>query len=170
MIDHTEEDMDLVAVWLRKDPKRWVAGAMAGLFAGAVMMLFAMVLSVALGAEAWFPIKIAALPFLGGAATEYGVNVQAIVIGAVFHEFIAMVLGIVYAHFTGTNSLPSLLGAGVVWGLFSWIFITNLFCQSFKDVFAAHIPVGAAFPVNLVFGLALTSVAFFDRALRGSRA
>lgn len=162
-------EMDLVATWLKWDPTRLIAGALAGLFAGVMMLAFAMIIAVVMGHEAWFPIKVAALPFLGQSATEVGPEMRAILVGFVAQEFLCMILGMIYAQVTGTNSLPTLLVLGFVWGTFSWIFINNLFLQSFKAIYAAHLSAGAAFPVNIIFGLSLTSVAFFDRALRGNR-
>jgi hypothetical protein len=162
-----QEDMDIVAIWLRKDPKRWVAGILAGAFAGVLALAFACVLAKIGGMEILFPIKVAAVPILGNEATAYGMT-PAVLIGFVIHELLCMFLGFVYAHFTGTNELPTLLGAGFTWGVFSWIFIFNLFVQSFADIQALHLSKGAGFFVMLVFGLSLTSTAFFDRMIRGS--
>ncbi len=159
-----------MAIWLRKDPIRWVAGGIAGLFAGLVMLGFAMLVAVMVGEELWFPAKYAALPVLGSEATRLGFELRPILTGVFVHEALCLVLGVAYAHFTGTNSLVALLGAGFVWGTFSWVFISNLFLQSFRSMNAVQIPSGVMLPLNLAFGLALASVAFFDRALRGGRA
>ncbi len=160
-----DDDRDIVAMWLTFDAKRWKAGALAGLFAGMVSLAFAMILSQVTGSELWFPARFAAIPFLGGTAMRYD-NTQAILVGFLTHELLAMILGMVYAHFTSVNSFPTLLGAGFVWGTFSWVFISCLFVQSFVDISALNVPKSAFFPVNLVFGLSLASVAFFDRALK----
>ena len=162
-------DINIVEIWLRRDPIRWIAGALAGLFAGAMMIGLAMLAAKASGAELWYPVKIAALPFLGPSALEYGDHFNHILVGLVSLSGLCVFLGVVYAHFTGTNNLAALAGVGLVWGIFGWIFINNLFTQSINPVFWAHISRGAAFPIYLVFGLGLTSVAFFDRALRGGR-
>ncbi len=166
MQDQHEEDTNLVEIWLRKDPARWVAGAMAGIFAGLLAGAFAMAVAKMLGYEMWFPIKLAALPFLGGRATEFGIN-AGLITGLIVMESLCMVLGMVYAHFTGLNSLPLLLGAGFTWGCFSWIFINNLFTPAFPDISAANLSKAPGFFVCMVFGLSLTSVAFFDRMVRG---
>ena len=79
------EEVSLTEIWLRKDPKRWMAGAMAGVFAGLVMMAAAMLVSATFGPELWFPVKVAALPFLGGGATELGFHLGAIGTGLAFH-------------------------------------------------------------------------------------
>lgn len=163
---HTEE-YPLVEMWLKKDPIRWVAGILAGGFAGAVMLGFAMVLSTVSGLELWYPVKLGASVLMGSSAMALGVSVKTLVIGFVFMEALCGFLGFVYAHFTGTNHFTALLGMGVTWALFSWIFINNLFSHSFRVIYVADIPPGAALFVWLVFGLALTSVAFFDRVLRG---
>jgi hypothetical protein len=159
---------DIVALWLRKDPVRWVAGIAAGIVAGVFSLVFAMILSKMNGLDLFYAARIPALPVLGSTAMEY-TNSMGILVGVAVHLLICSVLGFVYAHFTGTNAMTRLLGAGLVWGLFSWIFITNLFAMSFTDVAAVGYSRGAGLFVNLVFGLSLTSVAFFDQAFRGSK-
>jgi hypothetical protein len=160
-------DANLVENWLKRDPSRWVAGALAGIFAGLISAAFAGVLAIAGGYEFWFPLKAVATPFFGGAATEYS-NSQALLVGFVAYEALCAFLGLVYAHFTATNALGPLLGMGFVWGVFSWIFISCLFAQSFRAFSALNISKGILFPIDLVFGLSLTSVAFFDKLVRPS--
>lgn len=159
-------DINLVERWLRKDPVRWTAGAISGLFAGLLAMAFAVVISAAWNLDPWFPVKLIGTIPLGPGATGVDAGFKAIASGLAIHEGLCMLLGILYAHFSATNLLHALLGIGFVWGVFSWIFIWNLFMQSFNAVFAAQVPPGPAFFVCMVFGLSLTSVAFFDRAFR----
>ena len=167
MATEATEEVKLVEMWLRKDPVRWVAGAMAGAFAGLVMIAAAMVILRILGMEAWTPIKVAAIPFLGSSALETGLVAKSLLTGFIVHEGLCIVLGIAYAHLTGTNSLGALLGVGLTWGAFSWVFINNLFSPSFRDVMVAQVPQGAAFFYCMIFGISLSSGAFFDRMLRG---
>jgi hypothetical protein len=167
-----EKDSDIVAIWLKKDPKRWFAGALAGAFAGLMALIFASVLASLAGYEIWFAAKILALPFLGGAATELGLSgagFKAFLIGFIAFELLTAFWGMIYAHFTGTNSLGALLGMGLTWGAFSWIFLNNLFSPSFLDIRALKIPNSAAFFVWMVYGVALTSVAYFDKAVRANK-
>ncbi len=168
MID-TTGDINVVEKWIQVDKTRWAAGLLAGAFAGVVALVFAMIFSKAVGLELTFPAKLMATPILGAAAANYDAGLGAILTGFIFFELIAVFWGIVYAHFTYTNSLPALMGMGLTWAAFSWIFIFNLFMQSWEPIFAAAIPSGAAFAVCLVYGLALTSVAAFDRAIRGNK-
>lgn len=163
------QDVDLVANWLKKDPPRWIAGAFSGIFAGLLSLFVAMLLCSASGYEFWFAAKFAALPILGPKATEVGFQLAPIVLGAVTYVFLCMVLGVVYAHFTVTTALSSLLGYGLVWGAFTWIFIFNLFIQSFTAVYHHRASSALAFPVCMVFGLALASLSVFDPMIRGKR-
>ncbi|MCC7442529.1 MAG: hypothetical protein IT285_12905 [Bdellovibrionales bacterium] len=155
----------LVERWTQKDAIRWAAGAAAGLLAGLAMLVFAMVVSAAMGGDAWAPAKIAAVPFLGGEAMAFG-NSTGLLAGIVLHELLALVLGVLFAHFAFTNSPPALLGLGLAWGIFSWIFLTNLFFSAWREVLAQELHVGAGFFACLVFGISLSSVAFFDKMLR----
>jgi hypothetical protein len=163
------EDIDLVAPWLVADKVRWIAGIAAGLFAGIVALGFAGVLASAGGMEFWFPTKLMGTWIVGAAATEIGPNSSGVLAGLVVVEALAAFWGLVYAHFVKTESLGALLAMGLVWGVFGWIFHWNLYFHSIRTIMASNVSAGAAFPVFLVWGLALTSVSFFDRALRGGR-
>lgn len=164
-----DQDLDLVEMWLRKDRTRWVAGVLAGALAAVVMMLVSMILSAALGNEFWFPVKVAALPFMGNTATAFGMHLGAILLGMAVYVTIGAFFGAIFSHFVFTNSMPALFGMGLTWGIFSWIFINNLFIPAFSDIIAAQLSAARAFPANLAFGVSLVSVAFFDRMLRGNR-
>jgi hypothetical protein len=163
------EDIDLVATWLVADKARWMAGIAAGLLAGLLAMGFAGVLSVAGGMEFTFPLKLMGSAILGPHATELGPNLGAVITGLLLVEALAAFWGFVYAHFVKTNVLGSLLAMGLVWGVFGWIFHWNLYFHSIKTILTANISAAAAFPVFLVYGLSLTTVAFFDRAFKGGR-
>ena len=160
-------DFNLVALWLKFDLPRLIAGLLAGLFAGVVMAIAAGVFAKLGGEEFLYPVKIAASPILGLEATAYGMNLGPIILGFIVHETICGVLGMVYAHFTKTNELLPLLAAGFVWGTFSWVFIQNLFVRSFIEVRTADLPSGIAFFVLLIFGFSLSSIRIFDRIVCG---
>ncbi len=163
-----DEDLDIVAIWLRVDPIRWISGIFAGVFAGIVALAFAMFLAKLGGMDVLLPVKLGAIPFFGNEAMELGFVVQNVLVGFITMMFICAVLGFCYAHFTGVDATPMvLLGSGLTWGLFSWIFIFCLFIQSFEDIRTMELPKGPAFFVMLVFGLSLASVSFFQRIIRG---
>lgn len=161
------EEINLVQLWLRVDVSRWIAGALGGIFAALIAAGFAGIMVQAKGGEFLFPVKFLALPFMGNAATEMGMHMGAIIGGLIVLAVVSSILGVLYAHFTVGNNKAALWGGGFVWGTFSWIFINNLFIQSFKDVRAANISNGSAFFVLMIFGFSLTSVGFFDRMIRG---
>ena len=161
-------EYNLVEIWLRRDPIRWLAGVLGGLVAGVIAMLVGMFIATSVGMEATFPIKLLGTTVLGASSTELN-QIQGAVVGFLVLEFICVFWGVVFAHFTGTNSLKALLPMGLVWGTFSWIFIWNLFLPSFKTIFAAQISAGAALPVCLAYGLGLSTISFFDSSLRKAK-
>lgn len=158
--------MDLVATWLVFDLPRTIAGAMAGVFAALVAWVFAGFLAKAGGYEFWMPFKVPAAPILGRDALTYGMT-PAVVVGTVVLCLIAAVLGMIYSHFVKSNRTDALLGAGFMWGTFSWIFINNLFIRSFLNVREMELPQGPAFFILLVFGFSLVSLKVFDRVICG---
>ncbi len=164
---HEPGDMDLVSTWLRFDLPRLIAGAMAGVFAGVVMLVVAGLLCRVAGLDPLLPVKVPASPILGNDATAFGFQMPALITGFVVHSMVCGLLGTVYAHFTQTNKLLPLLGAGFVWGTFSWIFIFNLFTKSFIEVRTLDLPAGPAFFVHLAFGFSLASISYFDRFVCG---
>ncbi len=163
------QEIRIVEKWLQRDTVRWIAGALAGLFAGAVAMAFAMYMASSADMESWLPVKLFATICLGAKATEYGMNTTYVMTGLFILGGLFAFWGVIYAHFTYTNDLLSLLGMGLAWGAFTWIFNWNLFLQSFLEIRSAGIPSSAAFAVCMMYGIALASVGFFDRALRGGK-
>src|SRR5947209_5848509 len=137
---------NLVENWLRRDPIRWVSGSLAGIFGAIVATIFAMFLSVSSGLQSWFPLKLLGTILMGASATDVDLT-QGAVYGGVLFAVVSAFLGMVFAHFVYTNVLQERLIMGVVWGVFSWIFLWNLFMQSFKPIYAAQIPSTAVFPV-----------------------
>lgn len=158
-------DINLVEVWLQRKPLRWIAGILGGLVAAALAMLVAGLLAQSHGMEFLFPIKLMATPLVGSAATEFGAPASALLAGLVFIGFIGAFWGMVFGHFVFATRLPSLIGMGLTWAAFSWVFLWNLFFPSFRTIHNAHISPGAAFAVCIAFGLGMVSVAFFKRML-----
>jgi len=159
-------EWNIVDLWLRKDPVRWLAGAFAGLFAAIIIMVFAMLYCKSHGVDIWAPLKFPAIPVLGGAALEVGFQIKAIVLGGLMFVVLALVLGVFYAHMTAVNHMGALFGVGITWGVFSWIFIGNLFSSSFREMFVVDVPKNISFLAWVIFGLSLMSVSFFDKKLR----
>lgn len=164
-----DNDLNVVEIWTRIDPVRWFAGAIAGVVAGGLSLFFAMFLSVISGRDIWFPAKLLATTVLGASATALDAGAGAILVGVLVYEGICTFWGVVYAHFTGTNSIPSLLAMGLAWSAWHWVFTWCLFLQSFRTIFIAvstytYLPV---LFICLVYGLSMSTVSFFDQMLRG---
>lgn len=167
-VPHEEGEMNLIGTWLVFDLPRLIAGAMAGVTAGLVAWVFAGILALAGGYEFWYPFKIPAAPILQNDAMTYGITL-AILLGTFVMCAISAVLGMVYSHFVKSNRWDALLGAGFMWGTFSWIFINNLFVNSFQNIRELDLPKGAAFFVLLVFGFSLASLRLYDHLICGRK-
>ena len=126
------------------------------------MQVFGVIYSAATARDITTPFRIAALPVLGNAAMAIG-STSGIVVGLIVFFALAILLGVTYAHFTGTNHAGNRFGIGLTWGAYSWIFITCLFCPAFRSYLEADIPRGPMFFAWMVFGVSLMSVAWFDK-------
>ena len=160
------EEFNLVAIWLRTDPARWIAGAFAGIFSAGVMWVATLLYEASSGGDVWFLLKAFAVPALGGGAMASGFHLHAILVGCVVLGLLAIILGVVYSHMTGTNRFIPLFGMGLTWGVFSWIFLNNLFSSSWREVYVLQIPKSHALFAWLIFGVSLVSVSFFDQLFR----
>jgi len=155
-------ETNLVAHWIKMNPRRVFAGAIAGLFAGGVMLLFAMILSSMAGEAFLAPARLSAIPLLGADAMTEG-NFAGLVVGVVFHEVLCLVLGMLFGHFVYTHDRKSLLGLGATWGIFSWIFLNNLFFNAWREVYvSAQGSNGRMFFACVAFGLCLSVISVLD--------
>ena len=152
----------VVEMWSQPRLARLRAGAMAGIVAGVAMLLFGMIYCLIRGIDVMAPMKISALPFLGNPAMAYG-SASGLAVGLIAFFSMASVSGMVYAHFTGVNNRKGLLGVGITWAAFSWVFLSCLFLPANRAYYAADIPKGVMFFAWIVFGLSLSSVAWFDK-------
>ena len=162
--DSVPGEYNFLDTWMTFNGRRWLAGVMAGIFAGLAMVIFGSIICASKGVDVTFPAKVGALPWLGAECLEFG-SVKAIVIGLLSHLSLSALLGATYAHFTGVNNPKALFGMGITWGIFSWIFIHNLMARSIPAYRTADLPTGIMFFAWLVFGVSLMSVAVFDRLL-----
>ena len=160
--DSVEGEIRVVQIWTNPRPSRIIAGALAGLFAGTVMQIFGVIYCAIRGFDLTMPMKIPGLVVIGREALGFH-SFPGIVAGlAVFYALTAF-LGAVYAHMTGVNHRFTLFGVGLTWGIFSWVFITNLFLPAFHAYREADLPRAIMFFAWLVFGVSLMSVSFFDK-------
>jgi hypothetical protein len=160
--DSIEGEYNLVEMWCSPRRERLIAGVFAGIFAGTMMLLFGMIVCAFLGMDLTMPFKICALPVLGVPALAYG-SMTGILVGLSVFYTLMIGLGVYYAHVTGINKKGMLFWIGVTWGLWGWVFITNLMMPSFREYLVANVHKGAMFAAWQVYGISLMSVAWFDK-------
>ena len=160
--DSIEGEYNLVQMWTDIRAARLKAGAMAGIFAGVMSIIFGSIFCVIKDLDPTIPMRIMGLPYIGNVAMTYGGS-YGIVVGLISLFSIAIFLGVAYAHFTGVNNKKALFGMGLTWGVYGWIFITCLFMPANRNYYAAEIPRGVMFFAWLVYGISLMSVAWFDK-------
>jgi hypothetical protein len=164
-----DNDMNLVEHWVKKDPSRWAAGLFAGIFAAVMAAVVGGIVAEIAGYAFLFPVRLMAAIPLGASATDTAFGSTAVILGAGVLGLICVFFGIAYAHFVPSNRPGPLLAMGAVWGIYSWIFVWNLFLPAFRVIRDAQIPSGAALPVCMVYGLSLASVSFFHRMFGGGK-
>jgi hypothetical protein len=160
-----EIDYNIVALWTSIDVTRWIAGCIAGAFAACLATIVAGAFATSGGFEFLFPVKLLGTALLGREATAYG-STSGLVAGALVLGFITVFWGFVFGHFVRTNKFFNLLGMGVTWGLFSWVFVWNLFLHSVKSISASNMSSGPAMAICLTYGLGMMSIAIVDKVIR----
>jgi hypothetical protein len=157
-----EGEINVVAMWTNPRASRIFAGVLAGFFAGTMMQIFGVIVCAIKGWDLTMPMKIPALTIIGRDALAFN-SVPGIVVGLAIFYVLMGFLGAVYGHMTGTNHRGTLFGVGITWGLFGWVFITNLFLPAFHPYREADLPRQIMFFAWLVYGVSLMSISFFDR-------
>jgi hypothetical protein len=165
MSELTSEEMNITEHWLVAKPKRWVAGAMAGAVGGAAMLLFGMIAASLAGYDLTYALKIPAIPVFGGEATATDSGFGVVLVGVLLHTILCSFWGFVFSHFTYATQVGSLIGMGLTWGTFSWIFLNNLFFPSFRAYHVLQVPQSTAFVACLIYGVVLAlTVKVLDRS------
>jgi hypothetical protein len=161
--DSLDGEHNLVELLCNFRAARIRAGILAGIVAGIAMIVYGMIYCAINGVDITAPMKIAGLPILGNSAMAYG-SATGIAVGLAAFFAYSIFHGMTYAHVTGGNRRGALFGMGLTWAAYSWIFVTCLFMPAFRSYYEAEIPRGVMFFAWIVWGLALMSVRFFDRA------
>lgn len=138
-----------------------LGGAIAGLLAGAVMVLLSPLLSLITNVDIWVPPKLigATAPWIDGAtATQPGFELMPVLTGTVIHFIVSLVLGAIFGLFFRSLRLPSDFGLPVLIGLCYGLII---FGVAFFMVLPVINPtlsgsdMGPVIAQNIVFGICL---------------
>ena len=135
-----------------------LAGAVAGLLAGAVMVLLSPILALISGIDIWLPPKLIAATIMGPAALDTpGFALQPILIGALIHFVTSVLLGFAFGlFFNRLMHLPTEYGMPLMVGLAYGVVI---FMLAYGFVLPAVNPILRDFLVppflaqNIVFGV-----------------
>jgi hypothetical protein len=95
---------------------------------------------------------------------------SSVLAGMIFLGALGAFWGFVWGHFVFATRPLALVGMGLTWGAFSWVFLWNLLLPSFRSIHNAHISPAAAFFVCIAFGLGMISVSVILKAIRPARA
>jgi hypothetical protein len=150
-----ENDVNLVAHWLKFQPIQWVFGGISGLIASGSAMALAMWFCTQADLEQWFAPKLFATILLGYSATQINTGLETARLGFMLFAAVGIFWGMVYAHFVYSRSFFPHMMMGLVWAFLSWVFSWNLFAQSFWTIQAADIPSGIGLFVCIMYGVTL---------------
>lgn len=102
-----------------------LGGAVAGLVAGAAMLVVAAILTAALGGDPWLEAKAIAAPFFGPTVMRPGFEAGPVIVGTIIHFIVSAVLGAIFSIIKRRIlKLPSDMGvpvlAGLIYGFVIW--------------------------------------------------
>lgn len=132
------------------------AGAVAGLFGGAVLAVYMAGMNLLQGKDLWIGAKMAGFPFLGQQALDPGFMLAPVLIGLVCHFAVSAAWGAPFGFLASGMTRAGTMVFGLVWGIAVWL---GMFYVVLPFVGAAEIarmmPIGAAVFEHLLFGLAV---------------
>lgn len=141
----------------RSTPERLWRGAIAGMLAGLIMLLFTAASLRISGPGFWAPLKLAAGAVLGENATASGgFALGPVALGFLLWLLISALLGALYGLlFRGMPISPSLVIMGPIYGFLIWIIAFLVFLPRFDPLLIRQFTPWALFVGDLIFGLAL---------------
>lgn len=156
----------MVAYWEKIDHYRLLAGALTGLIGGIITVFIALFLSAYWGLESLYPIKLFATICMGSSATELGDRTDVLLTGGLVIFGLFSILGLIFSHFVFARSIFGLFWMGIVWGIFSWIFIWNLFLQAFKPILNSGVNSSSVLLLCLIYGSSLLMLKWIEPLVR----
>lgn len=134
-------------------PRAMTGGIAAGLIAGLVMALTAMIRSAAVGESFWMPMQQIAATFYGVEALVGGTGV--VVAGVLTHLVVSAIYGMIFGLFVGRKTLVgSAFVSGLVYGVVIWAFMTWVILPLVNEVMLERVELQPWwwFAYHLVYG------------------
>ena len=134
------------------------AAAGAGLVAGIIMVMFAMMVTWAVDDALWAPPRAIAETFVGDDYAGAGFLAEPVLIGIAIHMMFSIVFGVIYALILGAHGnrigAPVQLVAGMLWGAVLWAVNTFLIAPLMPggDAITPAMPDWAWLVAHLMYG------------------
>ena len=133
-----------------------VPGAIAGLIAGIVMAMWAMIVAAVMGVGLLAPPQMIAEPFFG--PFQMGIfNAGAFIVGLMVHMMFSIVFGILFALIwqgIAQGGTVSILG-GMIYGVLIWVVMSYVVGPIVGAHIAQEMPLWAWLVAHLMFGVIL---------------
>ena len=133
-----------------------VPGGIAGLIAGVVMAMWAMIVAAVMGAGLLAPPQMIAEPFFG--PFQMGTfNAVAFVVGLVVHMMFSIAFGIIFALIwqgIAQGGIVAVIG-GMMYGLIIWVVMSYVVAPVVGSHIAQEMPLWAWVVAHLMFGMVL---------------
>lgn len=131
-------------------------GLIAGVIAGAALLLYAALTCLVAGYDPWLCVKVAAAPLLGARVLMPGFDALAVGFGLIDHFAVAGLWGMLFGAFFFGISLHGTIAVGALWGALVWLAMFYVVLPLFGvGQLAGIVPAGAAAFQHVLFGLAL---------------
>ena len=135
-------------------------GAVGGLVAGLVLMLYMLGGALLQGREVWPLLKGAAAPLLGARALQPGFDPPALLLGLLCHLAVAVAWGILFGIVFWGASRAATLWGGLAWGVVVWLAMYFVVLPTVgMGEYSLNAPIAPALATHLVFGVSL-AIAF----------
>lgn len=152
--DNHHEETSITHIWNRFHVRWLLCGGAAGIGAGLVMLVVAILLGLESLGEWSQPMKLLAAGIFGPDATYYGPLGEPGLYGTSLHLSLSLLYGMLFAQLVDEKSRKrSIIVLGLVTSFIIWIFGSLLFMPSFNRTLAGILPARVGLLLHLVFGL-----------------
>lgn len=160
------ESASIAHIWSRFNLKWIIAGALAGIGAGLVMLAFASLIAAHYLGEWSQSIKLLAVTFHGPSVLQFGPLTPEALHGLFLHLGLASLYGMIFAQLVDEEcNGAALIVLGLTTSLIVWVFGCALFLPSINFVLTQAMPIRVAILLHLTFGLSFGLIAQVTRRI-----